>query len=147
MTKSHGNPPAGQIRYPSKIRGGVPCPWEQAIYAGDDDKSVEIWLRRTTSPNTETFTNTNSTTTTITIREDYDDDDGEFYSNNAPSKSVVRLIFDDYLWIGSTEGKSLSNNGGSGCVKVNNNNDNYKSNNKNNNSNDNNINSSDDLFY
>ena len=85
VTKSHGNPASGQIYFPSHIRGGG---WEQIIYAGDDDKAVELWLRRISS---------NTTTTT----------NGDFDSSNAPSKSVVRIILDRFVWAGATAGKGM----------------------------------------
>ena len=48
LSASHGNPPADQIKYPAVVRGGG---WNKIVYAGNDDKSTEIWFRQITSAN------------------------------------------------------------------------------------------------
>ena len=48
LSASHGNPPADQIKYPAVVQGGG---WNKITYAGNDDKSTEIWFRQITSAN------------------------------------------------------------------------------------------------
>jgi len=82
LSSSHGN--CGDVtKKQAKVKGGG---WDQIVYAGNDDKAAEIWIRHVTSSNKNSL--------------------GEIDSNNAKAKLAI-LTYNDILNTGNVIEKKL----------------------------------------
>jgi hypothetical protein len=84
LTASHGNPPAGQIRFASVTQGGG---WSLVVYGGDDDKSAEIYRRVVTNSNK--------------------DDLGAIDTKSAAG-SLCMVVFSGIVNVGNVNGRRIS---------------------------------------